>query len=261
MGIYQTISVEHQSSVTTLRLNRPEVRNAFNTQMMLEIAGVISSVRTPETRLIIITAHGPDFCSGADLTWMTEAAGNLEEARKSSSDLFQMYSAIRSSPVPVVTRVFGRILAGGVGLCAASDIVYADPTSVFSISEARVGLIPAVMSPFVVERTGLSRFRELTLTGRVLDAQEAQRIGLADFVLPPKEREAAFQRSLRDILSNGPEALAAVKALCRELSRYDWDTEGQNLVALIAERRCSTEGKEGIRAFLEKREPVWRTHD
>ena len=259
MKKYKTILVDKESLVATIRLNRLDVHNAFNDVMMSEIVEALEGIDNTDARLIVLTASGPDFCSGADLNWMREcSANNRNETERSSESLHKLYSKIRSLSVPLVSRVFGNVFAGGVGLCAASDIVYAEEGTDFCISEARVGLIPAVMSPFVVARIGIPRFRELVLTARKFNALEALQMGLIDFVLPKEVADEYFSDSLRSILKNGPEALSASKSLCRHLESYDWNRNSQDLVGMIAERRASAEGQEGVKAFLEKRPPKWR---
>lgn len=257
---YQTIIVQQQDHVTKVSLNRPERKNAFNDVLMRELTAALRNIDADRTRLLVLTGEGQDFCAGADLSWMKQGQGaSTDQYRESSLDLLKMYAAFRDLEVPLITRVFGRVFAGGVGLCAASDVVFADPTTTFCISETRVGLIPAVMAPFVIERTGLARFRELTLSARVFDTTEAGAYGLVDRVLPASDADAAFAREIDQIQSNGPDALRATKRLCRRLSSFHWDKLAPELVEQIAQRRASDEGQEGLAAFLEKRAPKWRT--
>ena len=259
MKKYSTISLEKESQLVTLRLNRPEVHNAFNEVMMEELADAMRNLRSSDIRLIVLSAVGPNFCSGADLKWMKEGAAKEQVGIALSSEVLrQMYSQFRSFSYPIISRVRGKVFAGGVGLCAASDIVYAAEDSVFSISEARVGLIPALMSPFVVERIGIARFRELVLTGRKFNATEALDMGLVDFVIPQKGADELFNEAIQNILKGGPEALAASKALCRSLTSFDWELKSKELADMLTQRRMSHEGQEGVKAFLEKRPPIWR---
>lgn len=250
MKSYSTLLIEKEPSVVTIRLNRPEVHNAFNQVMMEELTDVIKNIPKDKTRLIVLTGSRPNFCAGADLSWMQTGAP--------SELLRKMYSEIRSVSCPIVSRVFGNVFAGGVGLCAATDIVYAEEGSHFCISEARVGLIPAVMSPFLVEKIGVAKFRELIFTARRFTTCEALQMGLVDFVVPKEGSEYFFKQSIETILKSGPEALAASKLLCRKFASFDWGDLSYELAEMLTDRRMSAECQEGVKAFLEKRPPNWK---
>ena len=250
MKSYNTLLIEKEASIVTIRLNRPEVYNAFNQIMMEELTDAIKNIPKDRTRLIVLTGSGPNFCAGADLSWMKTGAP--------SELLRKMYSEIYSVSCPIVSRVFGKVFAGGVGLCAATDIVYAEEGSSFCISEARVGLIPAVMSPFLVEKIGVARFRELIFTARKFTTSEALQMGLVDFVVPKEGSEDFFKQSIETILKSGPEALAASKLLCRKFASFDWEGLSSELADMLTDRRMSAEGQEGVKAFLEKRPPNWK---
>ena len=256
---YQHLITQRDGAVERLQLNRPDVRNAFNDVMIGEIsdwAGAIAHDRA--VRAVVITGAGPTFCAGADLAWMAKTidfteAENVDDARLAS----MMFAAIDELPFPVVARIHGAALGGGAGLAAVCDVVVAEEHAMFGFTEVKLGIVPAVISPFVVAKIGRSAARELFLTGRRFTARHALDIGLVHDVVRPEDLEAAVNGVVREILSAGPDAAAAAKALIADV----WDkTPGEardRTAHALARRRISAEGQEGLRAFLQKRKPGW----
>jgi methylglutaconyl-CoA hydratase len=256
---YTHLLSERRGAVERLTLNRPEIRNAFNDQMIDEITAWAERVRADSSlRAVVIAGAGPMFSAGADLNWMARTANyseeeNLRDAERTS----QMFAAIDSLPVGVVGRIHRAAFGGGAGLAAVCDVVIASDDTTFGFTEVRLGIMPAVISPFVLAKIGRSAARELFLTGARFTAERARAIGLVHAVVPAAELDAAVDRCLHDLASGGPEAIAATKALVARVAGRPVD-EAQAITAqAIASRRASAEGQEGLRAFLEKRPPRW----
>jgi methylglutaconyl-CoA hydratase len=256
---YQYITSTREGHVEQLTLNRPEVRNAFNDAMILELSTWARATADDRSvRAVVIRGAGPVFCAGADVNWMSKTidyteAENLEDARRTSV----MFRAIDELPVPVIARVQGAAIGGGAGLGAVCDVVVADEHAIFGFTEVKLGIVPAVISPFVLAKIGRSAARELFLTGRRFTAQHALDIGLVHTVVPPQDLDRAVDSVVREVLSAGPEAIATIKRLLADV----WSAPGESATALtsdaLAERRASPEGQEGLRSFLEKRKPSW----
>src|SRR5580765_387906 len=256
---FKHLNVSRDAGVERLTLARPDVRNAFNDGMINELTWWADSVIADATvRLVILEGAGPSFCAGADLEWMGRMARyTLEQNIDDASQLARVFLTLDRLPMPVIGRIHGAALGGGAGLAAICDIVAAAEDAVFGFTEVRLGIIPAVISPFVVAKIGRSAARELFLTGRRFTARHALDIGLVHDVVPPEDIEAAVNGVVREILSAGPEAAAVAKALIADV----WDKtpgEARDRTALaLARRRISAEGQEGLRAFLQKRKPGW----
>ena len=254
-----SILVDRDGSVLRLTLNRPDVRNAFDEGMIADLTAVAARAAADATlRAVVIAGAGKVFCSGADLAWMSKAiAYTHRENLSDAEDLARMLERLDTLPMPVVGRVHGAALGGGVGLLAICDVVVAADDSVFALSEVKLGIIPAVISPYVIRKIGVSASRELFLTGSRFGAARAHEIGLVHEVVPAAELDAAVERRLRDVMEAGPQAIAAAKALIREIAgEHPNDVIGFTTNS-IAAQRVSPEGQEGMRAFLEKRKPGW----
>ncbi len=256
---YQRILVDRAGPVATVTLNRPEVHNAFDEAMIAELTHAVAELSADSgIRAIIVTGAGPSFCAGADLDWMRRMAAysrdeNLADARK----LQRLFAAIAESPKVTIARVNGSALGGGAGLVAVCDIAVAVDSAKLGFTEVRLGLAPAVISPYVVRRIGLGAAGALFLTGDRIPAEEAMRIGLLQRIVPPEDLDSAVQRVVDSVLQSGPEAVAATKSLLQEvMAKFQADT-AEATVECIAELRASAEGQEGVRAFLEKREPTF----
>ena len=243
------LQVERDGEILRVTLARPERRNAFDAGLIAELAEVFVDVG--RVRAVVLAGEGPSFCAGADVEWMRAAAdldheGNLRDANA----LRGLLESVDGCPAPVVCRVQGHALGGGAGLVACADIAVAAPDAVFAFSEVKLGLIPAVVSPFALAKIGPGAARRYFVTGERFDAETALRIGLVHEVAA--DLYAAVERVVEELLSAGPKAARAAKKLV--LERPD----GPDTAWRIAEQRTSEEGQEGLRAFLEKRKPSWR---
>ena len=245
--------------VARLWLSRPEVRNAFDGRMVTELRRVLGELAASDSvRVVVLGGRGKVFSAGADLDWMKELAGfgpeeNLREAR----EMAELFFALATSPRPVVARVQGAALGGGVGLVAACDIAVAAEGTRFGFPEVRLGLVPAVISPYVLSRIGESAAREYFLTGERFEAEKAREIGLVRAVVPEGELDGAIDGRVRELLQAGPQAIAEAKALLRAVTGRRVEDVREDTVARIAAVRASAEGQEGLKAFLEKRKPDW----
>jgi methylglutaconyl-CoA hydratase len=258
-----SLDIRHNRRVATVTLRRPEVHNALNPEMIAELGQAFGDLAaSSETRVIVLAAEGKSFCAGADLHWMQAVAGQtFEENVAEAMSLARMLETIYHCPKPVVGRVQGAAFGGGVGLAAVCDIVVAAESAVFSFSETKLGLIPAVISPFVLRKLAPGMARRCFISAERIPAVEGRQIGLVSEVVPSEaELDEAVDRWTARLLANGPEAMAACKQLVEEISGSASPPWGEVLALAarrIAERRASEEGQEGMRAFLEKRPPRW----
>jgi methylglutaconyl-CoA hydratase len=244
------LRLEQDGPTLRVTLARPERRNAFDAGLIAELTDAFADVG--DARTVVLRGEGPSFCAGADIEWQRSSIDlTYDENVTDAMRLYAMLEAIDSCPVPVVAGVHGHALGGGSGLIACTDVAIAAPDAVFGFSEVRLGIIPAVISPFVLARIGPAAARRYFLTGERFGAEDALRIGLVHEVA--HDLDAAVERAVADVLAGGPEAVQAAKRLVRERP------EGVETARLAAERRTSDEGQEGLRAFLEKREPAWRS--
>jgi methylglutaconyl-CoA hydratase len=256
-----TITIERTPPITRITLNRPEVHNAFNETLIAELTEAFESLREDEaTRVVILQGEGKSFCAGADLNWMGKMvnysfAENLEDARA----LSRMFEAIDHCPKPVVGRIHGAAMGGGAGLVAVCDIAIATPEAKFAFSEVKLGLIPAVIAPYVLRKIGYGHARALFISGERFDAETALRIGLVQRVVAADQLDTEVDAVVKNLLQNGPNAIAAAKMLLHAALVLPADELRSLTVARIAELRISDEGQEGIRAFLEKRKPSFAT--
>jgi enoyl-CoA hydratase/carnithine racemase len=245
-----TLRIEREAEVLRITLSRPEVRNAFDADLIAELAEAFVDVG--RSRAVVLAGDGPSFSAGADVEWMRRSVELDYEANvRDANALRHTLEAIDRCPAPVVCRVQGHALGGGCGLVAASDIAVADEDAVFAFSEVKLGIIPAVISPFALAKIGPSAARRYFVTGERFDAETALRIGLVHEVTPDLDR--AVERIVAELLTAGPRAARAAKRLV--LERPD----GPEAAGRIAEQRTSPEGQEGLRAFIEKRRASWLT--
>jgi len=249
----------NDSSILCVRLNRPAVRNAFDEEVIAALTTVAKdAARDSSLRAIVLSGEGSAFCAGADLGWMSKAvAYSRQDNLRDAEDLARMLELLDTLPLPVIGRVHGAALGGGVGLVAVCDIVVAADDTVFGFSETKLGILPAVISPYVLAKIGASAARELFLTGARFDAQHAREIGLVHQVVPIASLDDAVNRYLREILTAAPSAIAAAKELIREIDGSRPAAVIGVTTSRIAEQRVSADGQEGMRAFLEKRKPKW----
>jgi len=257
---YDTLLVTVADKVATVTLNRPDLRNAFNEGAIAELARVFDELgHNDAVRAIVLAANGPSFCAGADLNWMKKMAGySHDENEADAMRLAEMLRTIYLCPKPTVARVQGDCYAGGMGLVAACDIVVVSDTAGFCLSEVKLGLIPATISPYVIKAMGEQAARRYFLTAERFDAAEAQRIGVAHAVVAPEALDATVAGIVKALVNNSPHAVRQAKTLVREIVGQPvdeallLDTAGR-----IAAIRASTEGREGVASFLEKRKPTW----
>lgn len=253
------LKLTSNQNVVTVTLNRPEKRNAFHPEMIQELTEVFTGFKSEDKlRAVVLTGEGESFCSGGDLEWMKSMASythseNLQDANQ----LFDMFFAIRTCPVPVVGKVFGHCFGGGAGLVAVCDIVAAELKTQFCFSEVKWGLVPAVISPFVVERAQPSSVREWFTTAKVFLADEAMAGGLINFSGNISDVDLYMEHTLKLIHAAAPEAVRETKALHQSYTQMDWTDVRYKVTGLIADRRVSAEGQKGLQAFLNKETPNW----
>jgi len=255
----ERLEVEVEQGVARVWLNRPDTRNAFDGLMVTELRTTLFDFGTQDSvRVVVLGGRGPVFCAGADLGWMKAVASfsredNLREAQAMADLFFTVYN----SPKPIVARVHGAALGGGAGLVAACDISVAALGTRFGFPEVRLGLIPAVIAPYVVPRIGEAAAREFFLTGERFEAVRAQEMGLVGAAVPETDLDAVVEARVEDLRRSGPRAIAEAKALVREVAWSRVEDVQRYTVERIADVRSSPEGREGVHAFLEKRKPDW----
>jgi methylglutaconyl-CoA hydratase len=245
--------------VERLSLNRPGVRNAFNEELIEELHSWAHALAADRSvRVAVIAGAGPVFCAGADLAWMAKMAGYThDENVRDAMAAARMFAALNALPVPLIARVHGAALGGGAGLAAVCDVVIAEDAAVFGFTEVKLGIIPAVIAPYVLAKIGQSAARELFLTGARFGAARARAIGLVHSVVPHEQLDAAVDAFVNEFLGAGREAISAAKALIARIASTPGDDLLRVTAEAIADRRASPEGQEGLRAFLDKRKPRW----
>ena len=258
---YATLNVDCSGPLATVTLNRPEVRNAFNETMIAELMSVFATIGArSDIRVIVLAANGAAFCAGADLNWMRKMAGfSDDENRADARCLAQMLATIQRCAKPVIARVNGDVYAGGMGLVAVADIAVADERARFCLSEARLGLIPATIAPYVVRAIGERAARRYFMTAEQFDSATALRLGLVSEIVPGDQLDAAVQRLVETLAANGPNAVRESKRLVQDIANKPLsDALIDDTAERIARVRASSEGREGVASFLEKRAPSWR---
>ena len=243
------LRIDRDGDFLHVTLARPEVRNAFDAALIAELAEAFVDVG--RARAVILAGEGPSFCAGADVEWMRASADLDYDANLADANaLRRMLETVNACPAPVVAAVHGHALGGGAGLVACADIALAQRDTVFAFSEVKLGIVPAVISPFALARIGPGAARRYFVTGERFDAETALRLGLVHEVAD--DLDSALERLLGELRTAGPRAMRHAKRLV--LDRPD----GPETARRIAERRTSEEGQEGLRAFLERRPPAWR---
>ena len=245
--------------VAQVRLNRPDVRNAFNAELIAALTSTFQELGSDESvRAIVLSGEGKVFCGGADISWMRGSLDltydqNVADAQAMSD----MFRAIDRCPKPVIGKIHGAALGGGAGLAAVCDIVVASADAIFGFTEVKLGIIPAVISPFVLSKIGVSNARALFLTGERFDAKRALHIGLVHEVVVADTLDVCIERITDEIASAGPQAVAAAKALVPRVTEATYHESRDVTANAIAYQRTSPEGQEGLRAFLERRKASW----
>ncbi|MBM3781760.1 MAG: hypothetical protein FJW29_08825 [Acidobacteria bacterium] len=253
------LTTRRDGAVEYLTLDRPDVRNAFNEAVIAQLTGwAARAAADPTLRVVVLSGAGKVFSAGADAEWMARMATysereNLDDAQRAAA----MFRAINALPCAVVGRVHGAALGGGSGLCAVCDIVVAADSAVFGFTETKLGILPAMISPFVLPKIGVSATRELFLTGMRFTAQRAREIGLVHRVVPEPELDAAVADYVRELLTAAPTGIAAAKQLIPQVWGQRPEAVADLTAGTIARQRVSPEGQEGLRAFLGKQTPGW----
>lgn len=257
---WQSIDITMHERVATVTLDRPDVRNAFNDATIAELALAFDELgRDEDVRAIILAANGPAFCAGGDLNWMKAMAGysdseNYDDALK----LADMLRTIYLCPKPVVAKIQGDCYAGGMGLVAACDIAVAVDAANFCLSEVKLGLIPATISPYVIKAMGANAARRYFLTAERFTAAEAHRIGFVHELVAPADLDARVAAIIKSLVTNSPNAVKEAKSLVRDMAGKAIDQElVSDSARRIAAIRASSEGRDGVASFLEKRKPLW----
>ena len=257
------LRVARDGPFARVTLARPEVRNAFNAALIAELRSTFEALAAeppPSLRGVVLAGDGKSFCAGADVEWMRAAVGlSVEENERDAAAMQAMFATIDACPVPVVARVQGAALGGGMGLCAVADIVVATADATFGFTETKLGIIPAVISTFVVPKVGASHARALFSSGERFGADRALRIGLLhEVVADDTALDARVDAILGELRTAGPTALRAAKALVREIGMLGAEEARRHTPRHIAQQRTSPEGQEGLTAFIEKGSPDWR---
>ena len=256
----ETIQIELENKVATIWLNRPNVMNAFNGLMVQELVNAFEEIsKNDAVKIVVLRGRGKVFCSGADLTWMHQVSElsyekNFMESQLMARCLYLLFSM----PKPVVTLAHGTVMGGGNGLVAASDICICSKSTNFAFTEVRLGLVPAVISPYIIRRIGHSRARELMLTGRKFDGSEAAQFNLVTVAVEDYELEEFLNNYVNQLQYNSGSAMNKTKELLTELTElYDTEAIMRYTARAIAQARVSRDGQEGISAYFEKRKPIW----
>lgn len=253
---YNTLLVEESDGVLSVTLNRPDVHNAFNDELIAEAIDLFGGIGAGRARAVVLRGSGANFCAGADLNWMSRMVSyTREENIRDSSQLAKMYALINECPIPVVGRIQGAAIGGGVGLVAVCDIAIAAPDAKFGLSEVKLGILPAVISPYVIGKVGQSHARALFMTGERFDAERALRIGLVHRVAD--DLDAALDETLKQLRGSAPEAVVECKRLIAYVAENDVADAIPYTIEAIATRRVSQEGQDGMKAFLKKEKPPW----
>jgi methylglutaconyl-CoA hydratase len=252
---FKTLLVDDSAGVVTVTLNRPDVHNAFNDELIAEAIEVFSHMRD-DARVVVLRGSGQTFCAGADLNWMSRMVSYTRDQNiHDSSLLAKMYAVINDCPLPVVGRITGAAIGGGVGLVAVCDIAIASPQTKFGLSEVKLGILPAVISPYVIAKIGASHARALFLTGERFDAERALRIGLVHRIAD--DVDAAIADVVGQLKTSGPEAVRECKKLIAHVASHELIDAIPYTIDAIATRRVSEEGQQGMKAFLEKKKAPW----
>ncbi len=254
------LTITNQGAIRTITLSRPDVRNAFNDEVIAELKTAFTDAGLAvDVRCVVLAAEGPAFCAGADLNWMRRMADyTRDENLADAGQLAAMLRAIYECPKPTIARVQGDVFAGGVGLVAACDMAVSVDTATYCLSEVKLGLIPATISPYVIRAMGARASHRYFLTAERFSAAEAHRVGLVHEVVAANELDAKVAELTSALVSASPNAVRACKRLVQDVAEREIDDAlVAHTVAGIADIRSSAEGKEGVQSFLQKRKPNW----
>jgi methylglutaconyl-CoA hydratase len=256
---YKTILFSKEDRVARIVLNRPDVHNAFDSLMISELDDAFEKAKADEfIRAVVLTGEGKSFCAGADINWLREVIHfTFEQNLEESLHLAEVLHKIYTLPKPTVAMVNGTAIGGGNGFLSACDIALAADGAIFGLSEVKIGLVPAAISPYVIRRIGEGKAREFFLTGKRISAHEALKIGLVNEVVPLEKLEKKVEEIVGLLLSSGPKAVASCKELIQRIPVMSFEEAKEYTAKMIANLRVSEEGQEGMAAFLEKRRPKW----
>jgi methylglutaconyl-CoA hydratase len=258
MGHYRYIEVESGNGVRTITLNRPEKRNALSPELIDELTKVLESSAVCDCGVVVLAAAGTAFCAGLDMEHLeTMNARTVEEHRRDSENMARVLRTLYEFPKPIIAAVNGPAIAGGMGLATLCDFTYATPDARFGFTEVRVGFVPAIVASFLLRQVGEKRTRDLLLSGRIIKAEEACRMGLVTRIVPSEELMAEVYAMANTLLQNSPQAMGAVKSLLASHSSNQLDEEIEDAIAINALQRSTEDFREGVRAFLEHRRPEW----
>lgn len=255
---YKTIKIEKKINIVELILNRPKVHNALNDELISEFLDALVKLKEEDFRVLILRGEGKSFCSGGDINYLKKTSemdyqSNLEEAKKLADLMYSLYLF----PKPTIAIGQGNIFGGGIGLIACCDFSFCDQNSVFSFSEVKLGIIPSVISPYVIRKIGMSKAKELFLSGRRFFSKEAEEIGLITKSVQKEKIEEEVNNLISELLKNSPNAMKYIKILIEENIHSDLELLKMKTSEFFAKIRSEQEAKEGFKAFLEKRKPNW----
>ena len=259
MKSYETIETTNEKGVLTVWLNRPDVHNAFNELMLKEVTGCFESQEAMDAVCIVLRGRGKSFCAGVDLNWMKSVSQNSYDTNyRESLLLSKCFYTIYTCPKPTIAIIHGVSLGGANGLLSACDLAYCTDDATFSLSEIKIGIVPACISPYVVKRVGEYGARELMLTGRRINGKEAENLRLVNKSIPPDQMDKTVENTISLLRTSGPKAMSHCKTLIDQVCNRLTLAEAYDYTArMIAEIRASEEGQEGMNAFLAKRKPNW----
>jgi len=254
------VEIKEAAQVAYVKLNRPDIRNAFDPSMIADITKAFTSLSTrTDLRAVVLQGEGKVFCAGADLNWMREMVNyTLDQNKEDSLKLFAMFESIAKCGLPVVGLVQGAAFGGALGLVACCDYVIADPQTQFCFSEVKLGIAPAVISSFIARKAVAGKVRHFMMSGIVFNTQQAADAGLVNETASSTDFTTRLEHVLKTYKECGPEAVRETKKLLNDLPNLSWEDQRKRTSQLIAERRVSSEGQEGLKSFLEKRSPSWR---
>lgn len=255
---FKTIVVAESASVRTITLNRPERRNAMTPEMQMELIAALEDAASSSSRVLVLTGAGEAFCSGLDLSALQAMQDkSAAEHRADAERIARLFLALYELPIPTIAAVHGPAIAGGAGLAIICDFTLATPAAKFGFAEVRIGFVPALVSAFLALQIGEKRSRDLLLTGRLFDAEEAHRLGLVNEIVAPEKLAERVQALADGLIANSPQSLKATKQLLAQQNREWLDSAVTQALEANAQSRETADFREGITAFLEKRKPVW----
>ncbi len=257
---HQTLTVAEEHGVAVITFNRPEKRNAISMAMIAELMAALDQLAKSNARVVILTGAGKSFCAGMDLEELKSLTGrSREESQRDSETMARLFRGVYDFPKPLIAAVNGPAIAGGCGIATLCDFTLASTEATFGYTEVRIGFLPAIVSTFLLRQIGEKRARDLLMTGRIISAEEAARIGLINEVLAPERLMPRAQELAAKLIENSPASLMATKQLINGFSQDDLSADIQAAVDANADIRSTEDFREGVTSFLEKRKPAWKS--